>query len=65
MAIGIASSLPTSKSLRVERARDLGEGTYVVGYDPPKVFVNGAEVSKISTKEWRPLKELKVGDRVG
>jgi len=65
MAIGIASSLPASKSLRVERARDLGEGTYVMGYDLPKVFANGAEVSKISTKEWRPLKELKVGDRVG
>jgi len=65
MAIGITCSLPAAKSLRVERARDLGEGTYIVGYDLPKVFANGAEVSKISTKEWRPLKELKVGDRIG
>eukprot|EP00418_Pyrodinium_bahamense_P098274 CAMPEP_0179044874 /NCGR_PEP_ID=MMETSP0796-20121207/17892_1 /TAXON_ID=73915 /ORGANISM="Pyrodinium bahamense, Strain pbaha01" /LENGTH=259 /DNA_ID=CAMNT_0020741273 /DNA_START=83 /DNA_END=859 /DNA_ORIENTATION=+ len=65
LAVGICSSLPVTKSLRVERARDIGEGTCVIGYDLPKVFMNGAEFSKISTKEWRPLKELKVGDRVG
>eukprot|EP00418_Pyrodinium_bahamense_P019045 CAMPEP_0179126250 /NCGR_PEP_ID=MMETSP0796-20121207/59753_1 /TAXON_ID=73915 /ORGANISM="Pyrodinium bahamense, Strain pbaha01" /LENGTH=244 /DNA_ID=CAMNT_0020824995 /DNA_START=93 /DNA_END=823 /DNA_ORIENTATION=- len=65
LAIGICSALPAAKSLRVERARDIGEGTCVIGYDLPKVFMDGAEFSKISTKEWRPLKELKVGDRVG
>lgn len=65
MAIGVCSSLPTSESLRVERARDIGEGMFLLGYDLPKVYANGAEVSKISTKEWRPLKQLAVGDRVG
>jgi len=65
MAIGICCSLPAAPVLRVERARDLGEGTFIVGYDLPKFYAGGQEAAKISTKEWRPLKELKVGDRVG
>merc|ERR1719362_546506 len=49
---------------RAERARDVSSSS-VLGYDLPKVYTNGAEVSKINTKQWRPLKELTVGDRVG
>mmetsp|Transcript_1979 Transcript_1979/g.5322 ORF Transcript_1979/g.5322 Transcript_1979/m.5322 type:complete len:449 (-) Transcript_1979:174-1520(-) len=65
LAIGVCCSLPTAKVLRVERARELGHGSYILGYDLPKVYVHGTEVSKINTKQWRPLKELAVGDRVG
>lgn len=66
MAIGFCSSLPVdSKVARAERARDIGQGSYLVGYDLPKVFVHGREVAKIGTKQWRPLKELAEGDVVG
>jgi len=64
LAIGISSTKPGATKGK-ERARDLGEGTYVLGYDLPKVYANGNELAKISTKAWRPLKELKVGDRIG
>eukprot|EP00420_Gonyaulax_spinifera_P001375 CAMPEP_0197945130 /NCGR_PEP_ID=MMETSP1439-20131203/125756_1 /TAXON_ID=66791 /ORGANISM="Gonyaulax spinifera, Strain CCMP409" /LENGTH=461 /DNA_ID=CAMNT_0043568385 /DNA_START=59 /DNA_END=1442 /DNA_ORIENTATION=- len=65
LGVGLCTALPGAKAARAERARDMGEGTFMLGYDLPKVFVHGAEVSKISTKEWRPLKEIKAGDRVG
>jgi len=65
LAIGVCSSLPEARALRAERARDLGRGSYIMGYDLPKVFVHGAEAARINTKHWRPLKELAVGDRVG
>lgn len=66
MAIGICSAPPAQgKVARVERARDLGQGSYVLGYDLPKVYANGSEVAKIGTKQWRPLKELVQGDVVG
>jgi len=64
LAIGISSTKPGVMKGK-EKARDLGEGIYVMGYDLPKVYANGNELAKIGTKQWRPLKELKVGDRVG
>jgi len=65
LALGVCASLPTVQSLRIERARDLGQGSYLLGYDLPKVFVNGSEFAKIDTKQWRPLKDLGAGDRIG
>jgi len=66
MALGVVNALPGSRNpLLQERARDLGIGSCVVGYDLPKLFSNGMEVAKVPTKLWRPLKELAVGDRVG
>jgi len=63
MAIGLCCSLPTTRL--PDRAKDLGQGSYLIGYDLPKFFANGADVGKINTKDWRPLKELAQGDRVG
>lgn len=65
MAIGICTSLPAAKPLLAERAANLGQGSYLMGYDLPKLFVHGQDVGKIPVKEWRPLKELAAGDRVG
>lgn len=65
LAIGVCTSLPSGSSLRLERGRDLGPGSFMLGYDLPKVYAGGAEVGKINTKEWRPLKELVVGSRIG
>lgn len=66
MAIGLCVTPPVgAKVARAERARDLGQGSYLLGYDLPKVYANGAEVAKIATKEWRPLKELAEGDIIG
>jgi len=64
MALGLCSTLPSS-TVSFERASDLGRGSYMLGYDLPKFYANGMEVEKIPTKQWRPLKELAVGDRVG
>merc|ERR1719336_357704 len=64
LAIGISSTKPGAMKGK-EKARDLGEGIYVMGYDLPKVYANGNELAKIGTKQWRPLKELKAGDRIG
>lgn len=65
MAIGVVcGARPTGKSLRAERARDL-PGSVLLGYDLPKLCVDGAEVQKICTKQWRPLKDLAVASRVG
>lgn len=65
IAIGVAASLPPENQTHLlERARDLGEGSIIVGYDLPKLYVHGKEVAKVSTAQWRPLKELAVGDRI-
>jgi len=63
MAIGFATSLPAARPLLAERATDLGSGSFLIGYDLPKLYVNGESASKVSG--WRPLKELSRGDRVG
>lgn len=65
MALGFCHSLPTGNRLLSERASELGRGSYLVGYDLPKLHAHGLEATKIPTKQWRPLKELAVGDRVG
>lgn len=68
MAVGICNSLPpanSNKRLMAERAKDLGQGVSLIGYELPKFFVNGAEISKVDVKAWRPLKELSLHDRVG
>jgi len=66
MAIGVCCALPPEgRAARSEKARDLGQGSFLLGYDLPKVFAHGKEVAKIGTREWRPLKELVAGDRVG
>eukprot|EP00930_Biecheleria_cincta_P087451 TRINITY_DN76684_c0_g1_i1.p1 TRINITY_DN76684_c0_g1~~TRINITY_DN76684_c0_g1_i1.p1 ORF type:complete len:447 (-),score=56.79 TRINITY_DN76684_c0_g1_i1:72-1412(-) len=68
MAIGMCCSLPSSAGkgiIRTERARELGEGCCMLGYDLPKIYADGKEVGKINAKQWRPLKELVVGSRVG
>jgi len=67
MAIGVLCAPPPSdgKVARVERARDIGPGSFLLGYDLPKVYANGAEVAKIAPRQWRPLKELAQGDIVG
>lgn len=62
MAIGLCLSLPSGRGLKAERGSTL-EGSVLLGYDLPKVFVNGTEASKL--KGWRPLKELAVGTKVG
>jgi len=63
MALGFVTSLPATRPLRAERATDLGSGSILVGYDLPKLYINGEVTSKISG--WRPLKDLCRGDRVG
>mmetsp|Transcript_43916 Transcript_43916/g.80251 ORF Transcript_43916/g.80251 Transcript_43916/m.80251 type:complete len:473 (-) Transcript_43916:119-1537(-) len=65
LALGVCSSLPPPRPVLLERAKDLGEGSYVIGYDLPKLFANGAEVAKVPAKEWRPLKEVVQGTRIG
>lgn len=65
MAVGICNTLPPAKSLKMERAKDLGQGVSLIGYELPKFFANGAEISKVDPKAWRPLKELSLHDRVG
>jgi len=65
MAIGVCCNLPAARPLIIERAKDLGQGSFLLGYDLPKVYAHGKEIGKIPSKEWRPLKELTVGDRVG
>jgi hypothetical protein len=65
MAIGFTLSLPTARPLLIERATDLGQGSFLVGYDLPKLYVHGDAAAKICAREWRPLKELSCGDRVG
>eukprot|EP00929_Paragymnodinium_shiwhaense_P047696 TRINITY_DN24185_c0_g1_i3.p1 TRINITY_DN24185_c0_g1~~TRINITY_DN24185_c0_g1_i3.p1 ORF type:complete len:530 (+),score=113.69 TRINITY_DN24185_c0_g1_i3:156-1745(+) len=67
IAIGVCSTLPatSSKPLLAERARDLGRGFCLIGYDLPKLLVDGNEAAKVNTKHWRPLKDLAVGDRIG
>jgi hypothetical protein len=65
IAIGVTASLPSeNRAHLIERARDLGEGSIIVGYDLPKLYVHGKEEAKVSTAQWRPLKELAVGDRI-
>lgn len=65
MAIGLTASLPPENQAHlVERAKDLGEGSIIIGYDLPKLYVHGKEEAKVNTKQWRPLKELAVGDRI-
>lgn len=68
MAIGMCCSLPSAVGkgiIRTERARELGEGCCMLGYDLPKIYSDGKEVGKINAKQWRPLKELVVGSRIG
>lgn len=65
MALGFVTSLPAARPLLAERATDLGQGSFLVGYDLPKLYVNGETASKPCSREWRPLKELSCGDRVG
>jgi len=66
LALGLCTSLPSeAKAHGTEKASNLGQGSFLVGYDLPKLFVHGQECGKIPAKEWRPLKELAVGDRVG
>lgn len=63
MALGFVTSLPAARPLLAERATDLRCGSFLVGYDLPKLYANGESASKISG--WRPLKDLCRGDRVG
>jgi len=63
MALGFVTSLPVARPLLAERATDLRSGSFLVGYDLPKLYANGEPASKISG--WRPLKDLCAGDRVG
>jgi hypothetical protein len=66
VALGVCEQLPSSRPLlREERARELGTGTYLIGYDLPKLFVHGREICKVNARQWRPLKELVVGDHLG
>eukprot|EP00927_Polykrikos_kofoidii_P014040 TRINITY_DN1611_c0_g1_i1.p1 TRINITY_DN1611_c0_g1~~TRINITY_DN1611_c0_g1_i1.p1 ORF type:complete len:704 (+),score=85.84 TRINITY_DN1611_c0_g1_i1:87-2198(+) len=65
IALGVCTQLPSSESLTAERASDLGKGFYLIGYDLPKLVVNGSEATKVNTKQWRPLKELAMRDVVG
>eukprot|EP00746_Dinoflagellata_sp_MGD_P007871 gnl/MRDRNA2_/MRDRNA2_115662_c0_seq1.p1 gnl/MRDRNA2_/MRDRNA2_115662_c0~~gnl/MRDRNA2_/MRDRNA2_115662_c0_seq1.p1 ORF type:complete len:455 (-),score=78.04 gnl/MRDRNA2_/MRDRNA2_115662_c0_seq1:32-1318(-) len=65
MAIGVVATLPPENQAHLlERARDLGEGSIIIGYDLPKLFIHGKESAKVSTAQWRPLKELALGDRI-
>ncbi|CAE7554895.1 unnamed protein product, partial [Symbiodinium pilosum] len=66
MALGFCTSLPESRPapLRAERARELKKAT-LLGYDLPKIFADGQEVGKIPAKQWRPLKDLSAGSRLG
>eukprot|EP00927_Polykrikos_kofoidii_P014042 TRINITY_DN1611_c0_g3_i1.p1 TRINITY_DN1611_c0_g3~~TRINITY_DN1611_c0_g3_i1.p1 ORF type:complete len:640 (+),score=100.88 TRINITY_DN1611_c0_g3_i1:85-2004(+) len=65
IALGVCTQLPPLPLLTAERASDLGKGFYLIGYDLPKLVVGGSEVSKVNTKQWRPLRELAVRDIVG
>jgi len=65
LALGVCEKLPSGPLLHKERAHELGTGTYLIGYDLPKLFVNGREVCKVNARQWRPLKELNVGDHLG
>jgi len=65
IALGFATSLPAARPLLAERATDLGQGCFLVGYDLPKLFVHGEPAAKICARDWRPLKEICCGDRVG
>jgi len=65
MAIGVCCSPPTQRPLRVQKASELGQGSFLLGYDLPKFIAHGKDVAKIATREWRPLKELVVGARIG
>ena len=56
---------PLEIKLLVNTTRVLSCSHYLVGYDLPGLFVNGKETAKINAKEWRPLKQLAVGDRLG
>ena len=66
-ALGVCLSPPTSKQKMhsFDRATALPGRSWIVGYDLPKVFVDGKEYAKVPTSEWRPLKHVKQGDRVG
>lgn len=65
MALGFCCNIPDKKPLLTERAKDLGVGSMILGYDLPKLFVHGKDVEKVPCKEWRPLKEIKVGTIIG
>merc|ERR1719324_45719 len=44
LALGMYTALPAASQVRLlERAKDLGEGSVIVGYDLPKLFVHGRE----------------------
>eukprot|EP00439_Symbiodinium_sp_Y106_P045566 s659_g5.t2 len=66
MALGFCPVLPETRSsaLRAERARELRRAT-LLGYDLPKIYADGQEAGKINTKQWRPLKDLSAGSRIG
>eukprot|EP00931_Biecheleriopsis_adriatica_P006194 TRINITY_DN107642_c0_g1_i1.p1 TRINITY_DN107642_c0_g1~~TRINITY_DN107642_c0_g1_i1.p1 ORF type:complete len:444 (-),score=77.81 TRINITY_DN107642_c0_g1_i1:134-1465(-) len=68
IALGICCSLPATTGrefIRAERGREMGEGCFMLGYDVPKVYANGNEVKKLNTKQWRPLKDVVSGMRLG
>ena len=56
---------PLEIKLLVNTARELSCSYYLLGYDLLRLFVNGKEAAKNNAKEWRPLKQLAVGDRLG
>ncbi|CAE7871896.1 unnamed protein product, partial [Symbiodinium microadriaticum] len=64
--LGFCPVLPETRgsSLRAERARELRRAT-LLGYDLPKIYADGQEAGKINTKQWRPLKDLAAGSRLG
>ncbi|CAE7829663.1 nipblb [Symbiodinium sp. CCMP2592] len=66
MALGFCPVLPETRgsALRAERARELRRAT-LLGYDLPKIYADGQEAGKINTKQWRPLKDLSAGSRIG
>jgi len=65
LALGIFTRALPEKLNLPEKVKDLGKSTILMGYDLPKLYVHGKEVGKNFSREWRPSKELIVGDRVG
>lgn len=63
-ALGITSSFPTRPMHIFEKATSL-PNSWILGYDLPRLYVNGKETAKIETAKWRPLKDVRVDDRLG
>ena len=64
-AVGFCWDPPDKRHMHMHpHATDL-KNSFIIGYDLPRVYINGQEVGKVPTAEWRPLRAVQTGDKIG